>query len=108
MSRVIWLPPSHAIHNTEPAAWCTLCGKPFYPNDMGPRGAYERHVVSGHSEEEILVHSPQHQAPGLFGTAGGDEDWTKWVEDHRKSDPHGWARWGRTDDGKHSSGIGDG
>lgn len=90
--------------NETPTLFCTICPKEFYRDEYA---AYERHVIS-HPLEDLVPHSPAMQAPALFSDAGGDEEWAKWVRDHRESDPHGWARWGRTDDGKHSSGIGDG
>lgn len=98
------LPPSHVIHGTSPSFACTLCEKVFWSHE---RAAFERHVLS-HPVEDMVPHSPQMQAPALFGEEGGDQDWAKWVREHAESDPDGWERWGRTDDGKHSSGLGDG
>lgn len=83
---------------------CALCDAVFTEDE---RHQYERHVL-GHPIEDVQALSPRHQAPVLFGNAGGDEDWSRWVAEHRISDPHGWARWGKTGDGKSSSGVGDG
>jgi hypothetical protein len=73
------------------------------------RHQYERHVLS-HPLEDVQAISPAHQAPALFGRGGGDTDWTAWVQKHREQDPRGlrWDKWGKTGDGKHSSGDGDG
>lgn len=102
----LWVPPSHAIHGTGPQYACTICEKVFTADE---RSQYERHVIS-HSQEELTPHSPALQAPGVFGTAGGDEDWTAWVEKHREQDPRGerWHIWGRTEGGKSGGGLGDG
>lgn len=98
------LPASHKIHGRGPQYACTLCEATFTVDE---KPQYERHVV-GHSQEELAKHSPALQAPGIFGTAGGDEEWGKWVDEHRVSDPHGWERWAKTDDGKSGGGLGDG
>jgi hypothetical protein len=90
--------------NEVTAFQCTLCPAEFYEDE---RHQYERHVLN-HPTEDLVPHSPRLQAPALFGDAGGDRDWNEWVNRHRESDPHGWERWGRTDDGKSSSGLGDG
>jgi hypothetical protein len=100
------LPRSHTIHNRGPQFACTICEKVFTQDE---RSAYERHVIS-HAREDLAPHSPALQAPGIFGTEGGDEDWTRWVERHRAIDPEGrnWATWGRTEGGKAGGGLGDG
>lgn len=96
--------PRHV--DEQPVYFCTLCQARFYVDE---KHAYERHVLS-HPLEEVQARTLSHQAPGIFGSAGGDQDWRKWVEDHRRTDPLGlhWDKWGRTGDGKNSSGIGDG
>ena len=103
----IWLPPSHTIHNRKPIFACTLCDAAWYePED---RHEYERHVVSGHSHEDVREHSLQAQAPGIFDPhwEGGDVEWQEWIDRNAAAgnDP---MRYMRTDDGKHSSGTGDG
>jgi hypothetical protein len=98
--------PKHL--NETPRFACTLCPATFYADE---RHAFEHHCLS-HTAEELAAHSPRHQAPGLFDPEyeGGDVDWSRWVARHRLADPQGreWHKWGRTGDGKHSSGLGDG
>ena len=100
------LPRSHTIHGRGPKFACTLCEAVFTEDE---RGKYERHVT-GHALEEVQARSLAHQAPGIFSDEGGDEEWGAWVAKHREIDPEGreWHRWGKTGDGKNSSGIGDG
>lgn len=100
------IPHSHKIHDKPPKYACTLCEAVFTGDE---RGQYERHVLS-HSLEEIQAQCPEFQAPGIFGRTAGDQEWRAWVDRHRASDPKGldWARWGRTDAGKSTSGLGDG
>lgn len=100
------LPRSHTIHQRGPQFACTICEKVFYEDE---RHQYEHHVLS-HGQEDLAPHSPAMQAPGIFGTAGGDEAWTAWIERHRAVDPEGreWHRWGKTDSGKSGGGLGDG
>lgn len=102
----IWLPPSHVIHQKPPKFACTLCPAVFTEDE---RHQFERHCLS-HTQEELAAHSPRHQAPGLFDPEyeGSDVDWGRWVREHAESDPHGWDRWGKTDEGKSTSGLGDG
>lgn len=90
----------------QPVYFCTLCDSSFYVDE---KHAYERHVLS-HPLEEVQAHTLTHQAPGIFGDKGGDEEWGAWVDKHRAIDPEGRDahKWMRTDAGKHSSGIGDG
>lgn len=101
----IWLPPSHAIHNTPPKFGCTICPAVFYEDE---RHVFERHCLS-HSQEEILAKSPRHQAPGLFDPEyeGSDVEWGRWIEKNAAAgnDP---MRYMKTGAGKHSSGMGDG
>lgn len=92
-------------HLTEtPVYFCTICDSRFYEDE---RHQYERHVLS-HPVEDLVPHSLAMQNPVLFGDAGGDQDWAAWVKRHAETDPNGWAKWGLTGDGKHSSGLGDG
>jgi len=102
----LWLPPSHKIHNTAPKYACTLCDAVFFEDE---RLQYERHVVSGHSHEELREHSLQAQAPGIFDPKweGGDVEWGEWIARNAAAgnDP---MRYMRTGDGKNSSGTGDG
>ena len=97
--------PSGILHGEKPRWQCDMCGRTFFEYE---RAAYIDHCVKGHSHEEVRAKSPRVQAPGLFDPDAGDAEWAKWVRDHQASDPHGWKRWLRTDDGKHSSGLGDG
>lgn len=101
----LWLPPSHVIHNTVPQFACTLCEQVFWTHE---RTQFERHVMS-HSHEELREHSLQAQAPGIFDPhwEGGDVEWQEWIDRNAAAgnDP---AVYMRTDDGKHSSGTGDG
>lgn len=98
------IPASHTIHEKAPKFACTLCEAVFTEDE---RRQYQRHVMS-HPMEDVVAHSPRHQAPGLFGPEAGDAEWAKWIRDHNASDPDGWERWMKTDAGKHSSGLGDG
>ena len=96
--------PSGILHGERPRWRCCVCGAVFF-SDQGRE--YVNHVTA-HPEEETRVRSPRVQAPGLFDPDAGDADWAQWVRHHQATDPHGWKRWLKTDDGKHSSGVGDG
>lgn len=99
--------PSGILHGEKPRWQCDLCGAAFFADQ---RSAYERHCTDPavHSHEEVRALSPRVQNPTFFDPDAGDAEWAKWIRDHAASDPGGWDRWGKTDDGKHSSGIGDG
>jgi hypothetical protein len=98
------LPPSHQIHNRKPTRFCTLCGAAFFETEMR---AYLKHCA-GHSLEDVRAQSPTYQAPGIFSKDAGDREWGEYIDRKMAEDPHGWAKWLKTSDGKHSSGIGDG
>lgn len=91
------IPPPHVLLGLEPSYLCALCGKPFF---QGEQAAYERHVLdqTAHPLEEVREHSLTYSAPGLYDPnyEGRDQDWAKWIRDHKVSDPHGWDRWGKT------------
>lgn len=101
----LWLPPSHVIHGKPPKFACCLCEAVFTEDE---RFQFERHVL-GHPIEDVQAHSPAHRAPGLFDPywEGGDVEWQRWIDKNAAAgnDP---ARYMRTDDGKNSSGLGDG
>jgi uncharacterized C2H2 Zn-finger protein len=48
----IWVPKT--TDEKGPKYACTLCDKVFYEDE---KHAYERHVVAGHSHEELREHS---------------------------------------------------
>lgn len=100
----LWIPPSAQIHRKTPVYLCTLCE---WVGFEGEHRQYQAHVLS-HTEEEVRAVSLHAQAPGLFGADAGDADWARWIRDKTESDPHGWVKWMKTDEGKHSSGLGDG
>jgi hypothetical protein len=81
--------------NETPAFACTICPAEFYATE---RQQFERHVLS-HPPEEIQPHSPAMQAPGIFDPyhESGDVAWQKWIDRKNAEDPHGWAKWMRTD-----------
>ena len=95
----IWLPPSHKIHGKKPKYLCTLCPMVFYE---GEESLYERHVIRGHSHEELREHSLQAQAPGIFDPnhESGDVEWGRWIERNNRERPEQWRKWMRTDEGK--------
>lgn len=96
------LPVSAILHQEKPRYACTLCEfVAWRASDL------EKHVMA-HPMEDVLEHSPRHHAPGIFHPDAGDAEWSKWIRDHQASDPHGWERWMRTDDGKSGGGVGDG
>lgn len=96
--------PSGILHGERPKWQCSLCPAVFFE---GQQAAYISHVI-GHPEEETRALSPRVQNPSLYDPDAGDAEWAKWIRDHAASDPHGWERWMRTDDGKSGGGIGDG
>jgi hypothetical protein len=92
------LPPAFAIHGERPATHCTLCGHPFFEREIGPGGAFERHVMS-HPIEDMHPHSLHTQAPGLFDSnseASGDVEWGQYIRRMNEERPEGWRRWMRT------------
>lgn len=97
------LPHGYVIHDRPPAYLCCLCDAQFTADE---KFQYERHVLN-HPMEDVLEHSPRHQAPGIFDPRAGDAEWSDWIARNAAAgnDP---MRYMRTDDGKHSSGIGDG
>jgi hypothetical protein len=107
MRPAIWLPASHTIHNTTPKFLCCLCDAAWYFEE--DRFEYERHCLKAHSHEEVRATSPRVQAPGIFDPRweGGDVEWQDWIDRNAAAgnDP---MRYMRTDDGKHTSGTGDG
>lgn len=94
MSRVLYLPPSAAIHRKSPIYFCTLCS---WVGFEGEHLAYQRHVTS-HPIEDARAKSLHFAAPGLFDPnfEGSDVEWGRWIESHKQSDPHGWSRWMKT------------
>lgn len=99
------IPASHVIHDEAPKFLCVLCDAMFTADE---RHQFERHVLA-HPMEDVLAHSPKHNAPGLYDPywEGGDVEWQEWI-DRNKAAGNDPARYMRTDDGKHSSGMGDG
>jgi hypothetical protein len=90
------LPPSHTIHGREPKWACTLCGHPFYE---GERVAYERHVVRGHSHEEIRSHSDRVRFPAFYDNYHpdfNDVGWQRWIDKNNAERPEQWRRWMKT------------
>jgi hypothetical protein len=92
------IPHSHVIHQKPPKYACTLCPAVFTEDE---RFQFERHVIRGHSVEDLREVSLQAKAPGLFDPnhESGDVEWGRYIDRKHKEDPHGWAKWMRTDDG---------
>jgi uncharacterized C2H2 Zn-finger protein len=90
----IWVPKT--TDEKGPKYACTLCDKVFYEDE---KHAYERHVVAGHSHEELREHSLTAQAPGLLDPywEGGDVEWQRWIDRMRVERPGEEEKWMRTD-----------
>lgn len=104
---MLWLPPSHAIHDRKPVFMCTMCDAAWFTSDERARVEYAHHCATAH-RDDVREHSLAIQAPGLFDRhASGDVEWSEWIDRNARAgnDP---MRYMKTDDGKHSSGIGDG
>jgi hypothetical protein len=100
------VPYSTLTHEESPEFACTLCEAVFTRDE---RHQFERHVLN-HPIEDVQARSPKHMAPGIFDDDDpryNDVEWTQWIRKNAAAgnDPMVYMR---TDDGKHSSGIGDG
>jgi hypothetical protein len=78
----------------QPRFACTLCDAVFTQDE---RHQFERHVLQ-HPVEDMLPHSPKHQAPGIFDPyhESGDVAWQKWIDKNNETRPDEWAKWMKT------------
>jgi hypothetical protein len=101
------IPTSAQIHEKTPKFLCTLCD---WHGFEGEYRAYERHVLEHARNGDAREHSLHLKAPGLFDPnfEGSDVEWGQYLDRKMKADPHNWAKWMKTSDGKSGGGLGDG
>ena len=99
VARRLWLPPSV---KEEKKLTCLACGQTFFESEMKK---YEYHVTNdcGDMEEYEKATAFLKRAPAFYDNYHpdfNDVEWQKWIDEHKKSDPHRWDKWGKTSEGK--------